>query len=120
MAPSYLAAPVPDPSSLPSNGSSPDQRLTERVIARLKVAHRNVPGRPGHGRRRRVTDSDIRALRRVFRDLGESYRDYRKRTGEPVSSEVRDAALRFRRDLDLVSLVSVAAVLDRLDRDLVG
>lgn len=63
---------------------------------------------------------DTRALRRVFHDFGESYRSYRRRTGEPVSAEVRDAALRFRRELDLVSLVSVAALLERLDHDLVG
>ena len=59
-------------------------------------------------------------MRRVFLDFGESYRSYRRRTGEPVSSEVRDAALKFRRELDLVSLVSVAALLERLDGDLVG
>jgi hypothetical protein len=63
---------------------------------------------------------DTRALRRVFLDFGESYRSYRRRTGEPVSPEVRDAAIRFRRELDLVSLVSVAALLERLDHDLVG
>jgi hypothetical protein len=34
--------------------------------------------------------------------------------------EVREAALRFRRELDLTSLVSVAASLDRVDHDLVG
>jgi hypothetical protein len=106
--------------SLPSENVRPDQGLTERVIARIKVAHRNVPGRPEPRRGRRVTHSDTRALRLVFRDFGESYRDYRRRTGEPVSTDVRDAALRFRRDLDLVSLVAVAASLDRLDHDLVG
>jgi hypothetical protein len=106
--------------SLPPDSSGSDQRLTARVVARVEVAHRNVRGRPGQGRRRRLTDTDTRALRRVFRDLGESYRDYRRRTGEPVSADVRDAALRFRREQNLVSLVSVAASLDRLDHDLVG
>jgi hypothetical protein len=105
-----------DPTSR-SRGGPADHRLTDRVIARIKDAHRTVHGR---GRRRRTTDSDIRALRRVFLDFGESYRKYRRRTGEPVSAEVRDAALRFRRELDLVSLVSVAATLERLDGDLVG
>ena len=90
------------------------------MIARIKDARRVVQGRPGKGRRRRHTDSDARALRRVFLDLGENYRSYRRRTGEPVSSEVREAALKFRRELDLVSLVSVAALLERLDGDLVG
>jgi hypothetical protein len=111
-----------DPSSLPREPGlpAPDQRLTDRVIARIKDARRVVQGRPGKGRRRRHTDSDARALRRVFLDLGESYRSYRRRTGEPVAPEVRDAALRFRRELDLMSLVSVAATLERLDHDLVG
>ena len=99
-------------------GPRPDQRLTDRVIARIKDAHRDVQRR-SRGRRR-GTDTDTRALRRVFLDFGESYRNYRRRTGEPVAPEIRDAALRFRRELDLVSLVSVAASLDRLDHDLIG
>ena len=93
-----------------SAGSPADPRLTDRVLARVKNAHA--------GRHRRRTDTD--ALRRVFRDFGESYRSYRRRTGEPVSAEVRDAARRFRRDLDLVSLVSVAALLERVDGGLVS
>jgi hypothetical protein len=96
----------------PTPDGSADHRLTARVVARLKDAHR--------GRPRRRTETDIRALRRVFLDFGESYRTYRRRTGEPVSVEVRDAARRFRRELNLVSLVSVAATLERLDGDLLG
>lgn len=111
-----------DPSSLTPEPAvpAPDQRLTDRVIARIKEARQVRPGLRGKGRRRRTADSDTRALRRVFLDLGESYRSYRRRTGEPVAPEVRDAALRFRRELDLLSLVSVAATLERLDHDLVG
>jgi hypothetical protein len=108
-----------DPSLAPENTPA-EHRLTERVIARIKVAHRNVPGRPAGRRARRVTDSDARALRRVFRDFGKSYRDYRRRTGEPVSSDVREAAVRFRQEPNLGSLVAVAAQLDRVDHDLVG
>lgn len=114
-----------DPLSLPAQpgGPLPDQRLTDRVIARIKAARRDVQlrsRRQSKGRSRRGSDGDSRALRRVFLDLGDSYREYRRRTGEPVAPEVRDAALRFRRELDLPSLVSVAASLDRLDRDMVG
>ncbi|HEY7479501.1 MAG TPA: hypothetical protein VH680_03205 [Gemmatimonadales bacterium] len=96
--------------------------LTDRLLVRIKVARRDLQrrSRQSKGRQRRTTDSDTPALRRVFLDLGESYRSYRRRTGEPVSPEVRDAALRFRRELDLTSLVSVAASLERLDGDLVG
>jgi hypothetical protein len=112
---------MPDPTPR-SPGGPADPRLTDRVIARIKDARRTVHGRPalGKGRRRRHGDTEVRALRRVFLDFGESYRSYRRRTGEPVSSEVRDAALKFRRELDLVSLVSVAATLERLDGDLVN
>ena len=113
---------MPDPTSR-SPGGSADPRLTDRVIARIKDAHRAVEARSrtglGKGRRRRGTDTDTRALRRVFLDFGDSYRSYRRRTGEPVSAEVKEAALRFRRELNLVSLVSVAASLDRLDHELV-
>jgi hypothetical protein len=121
---SHLAVPMSDPSSLATSGPAPDQRLTDRVLARIKEANRAVEARSrsglGKGRRRRTTDTETRALRRVFLDFGDSYRNYRRRTGEPVSPEVRDAALRFRRELNLVSLVSVAASLERLDHDLVG
>jgi hypothetical protein len=101
---------------------APDQRLTDRVLARIKDARRDLQlrSRQVKGRQRRGTDSDTPALRRVFLDLGESYRSYRRRTGEPVAPEVRDAALRFRRELNLTSLVSVAASLERLDGDMVG
>jgi hypothetical protein len=58
---------------------------------------------------------EARSLRRVFVDLGDSYREYRRRTGAPISAEVRDAADRFRRERDLSSLVVVAARLDELD-----
>jgi hypothetical protein len=113
-----------DPTSDSTGGPPPDQRLTDRVMARIKDAHRAVQARSrsglGKSRRRRITDADARALRRVFLDLGDSYRSYRQRTGEPVSPEVKEAALRFRRELDLTSLVWVAASLDRLDHDMVG
>jgi len=110
---------MPDSAST-SPGGPADHRLTDRVLARIKDAHRSVNGRTGLGRRRRAGNTDVRALRHVFIELGQSYRSYRRRTGEPVSAEVRDAARRFRRELDLVSLVSVAATLERLDGDLVN
>ena len=55
------------------------------------------------------------SLRRVFEDLGSSYRRYRRETGAPVSSEVRAAASNFRLEPSVTSLALVAARLDELD-----
>jgi hypothetical protein len=124
-------------SSSPPGGSDPaalHQRLTDRVIARVHDAGLAVDRRadatlPKRGRRRTVKRSTLSAeaprapeqvreelaLRAVFLDLGNSYRQYRRRTGAPISPDVREAAYRFRRELDLASLVSVATSLDQLD-----
>jgi hypothetical protein len=58
---------------------------------------------------------EAESLKRVFRDLGVSYREYRRQTGEPVAPAVREAAYKFRADPSLTSLVSVAGYLDELD-----
>jgi hypothetical protein len=55
------------------------------------------------------------SLKRVFRDLGTSYRIYRKQTGSPVLPELREAAYRFRAAPTLASLTAVAAFLDQMD-----
>jgi hypothetical protein len=55
------------------------------------------------------------SLRRVFMDLGVSYRRYRKQTGTPVMPALRDAAYNFRAEPSLTTLVAVAAYLDELD-----
>jgi hypothetical protein len=120
------------PGKSASDGLS--QSLTDRVLARisdagLAVDRRAKASRPKSSRRRsgaadplaaNATRSaaqlrEARSLRRVFLDLGDSYREYRRRTGAPVSADVRDAACRFRRELNVTSLVSVAASLDQLD-----
>lgn len=112
---------------------SPAPSLNDRVLTRVReaglVSDQRARTSPPKSHRRRVSDADprsadntrtpeqvreARALRRVFRDLGDSYRDHRRRTGAPVSADVREAALRFRRELSLPSLVSVAASLDHV------
>ncbi len=119
-----------------SSGSDPaglPQPLTDRVLDRVREAglaldRQARATRPRAPRRRRVADPsaasdartpeqvrEARSLRRVFLDLGDSYRQYRQRTGEPVSPGIRSAADRFRRERTLASLVSVAATLDELD-----
>jgi hypothetical protein len=67
-------------------------------------------GSPGEAERR-----ERASLKRVFRDLGTSYRRYRKQTGSPVLPELREAAYRFRATPTLASLTAVAAFLDQLD-----
>lgn len=117
--------------------SDPDSQrraLTDRVLARVSDAaaaadQRAKATRPKSGRHRsRANDPlaahatrspeqvrEARSLRRVFNDLGDCYRDYRRRTGVPVSEDVRAAANRFRRELNVPTLVLVAASLDELD-----
>ena len=58
--------------------------------------------------------TEARSLRRVFTELGDSYRSYRRKTAAPVSPAVREAATRFRKEPSVASLVSVAAQLDEL------
>jgi hypothetical protein len=109
------------------------QSLTDRVQARvndagLAVDRRAGASRPKSRRSRPESSAPIQAagsqtpqerekqsLRRVFHDLGHSYRRYRRRTGEPVRPALREAAYRFRQEPSLTSLVSVAAFLDELE-----
>jgi hypothetical protein len=58
---------------------------------------------------------ETQSLKRVFRDLGVSYRRYRKQTGDPVVPGLRDAAYNFRADPSLASLITVAEFLDELE-----
>lgn len=113
------------PHSHGSDGVSASHPVMDRVLARVRDAQVAGDRQP---RTRRLDASGLadsagrspeqrreaRALRRVFVDLRDSYREYRRRTGASVSPEVKEAASRFRRDRDLASLVSVAASLDRL------
>ena len=73
---------------------------------------REAPGFVLDDRLRQVAGFQL--FRRVFEDLGTAYRRYRKETGAPVSPAVRDAAKRFRKELSVLSLASVAGRLDEL------
>ena len=92
----------------------------ERVHAAAMVAKRR-PQAGGARPRRRDSDAhprlddEARSLRRVFLDMGDSYREYRRRTGARVSPDVRGAAEGFRRKPSVVSLTAVAASLDELN-----
>jgi hypothetical protein len=122
-----------DHSPRPSAGpAEPSQNLTDRVLARvadarLAVDLRAKASRPKSRRRKPApfsssSDSpnvdelrEAESLKRVFRDLGASYRRYRSQTQEPVTPGLRDAAYSFRAEPSITSLVAVAAYLDELD-----
>jgi hypothetical protein len=57
---------------------------------------------------------EMRALRRVFREMGRTQRTTRHQTGQAPSPVVRDAARAFRRDPSMTALVLVAASLDEV------
>jgi hypothetical protein len=112
------------PSELP-------QPLIERVRARVADAvvaldRRTRASRPRSKRPRKprvapLTSApphtpgltpEVRSLRHVFHELGETHREYRRRTGQQVQPELRDAARAFKQAPTLTSLVVVAAFLD--------
>jgi hypothetical protein len=123
------------PTAKASNGASSElpENLFERVQARVAEAafaldRRASATRPKSHRRRAPLATALgdnsrspeeilaeQSLRRVFRDLGVSYRRFRKQTGTPLSLSLRDAAYNFRAEPTLTSLVAVAAFLDELD-----
>jgi hypothetical protein len=107
------------------------ETLTDRMLARVKTARRAVDqrasaSRPQLQRQRRARPADpnapsleegraTRSLKRVFRDLGVSYRRYRSQIGGPVAPGLRAATDQFRAEPSLPSLVAVAAILEELD-----
>jgi hypothetical protein len=114
------------PSRLGPDSAEFPQTLIDRVLARVREADAAVDQRPRttkSNRSRRTADAtrtaaqlrELRSLRWVFHDMGESYRQYRRRTGERVTPAVRDAADRFKREQNVPALVSLAGCLDELD-----
>lgn len=114
--------------TVPSSSSTPDKfpetltgRVAERVAsARLAIDRSASRQRPKAHRKAAQSPAETalretKSLKRVFRELGTSYRRYRSQTGEPVVPELRAAAYRFRAEPSLASLVAVAAFLDELD-----
>jgi hypothetical protein len=113
------------PSGSPSYDDSPET-LTDRVAlrvmnARLAIEERLDRRQPKVGRSGATnsqSEAELRetaSLKRVFRELGTSYRRYRSQTGKPVVPELREAAHRFRAAPSLASLVAVAAYLEEMD-----
>ena len=110
------------------DNQAPPETLTERVTAWVIIARRGIDlranaTRPQLQHRARPADPsapslkegrETESLKRVFRDLGVSYRRYRSQTGGPVAPGLRDAAYSFRAEPSLPSLVTVAGFLDEL------
>jgi hypothetical protein len=109
----------------------PAETLIDRVQARVEQARRVIDrdtsagdlhakrlSLPGNATRRQLNSEELRefqSLKQVFRDLGASYRRYRRQTGNRATPGLRDAAYNFRAEPSLASLVTVAGFLDRLD-----
>jgi len=92
------------------------QALERRDHATLPKARRKAAkAAPVDPSAKPMLSPQVRALRSVFLDLGDVHRSYRRRTGEPVSPVLRNAALAFKQDQTLTSLVPVAEYLDDLD-----
>jgi len=126
---------MPDTPEIPRAADSalPHDPIAARVRQRLAAAgeafdRRHGASRPGTKRRKRSTSllhnagggmdnphqRERAILRSVFRDLGDSHRRYRARTGQVGTPALRDAAHAFKREPSLDSLIPVAAFLDEL------
>jgi hypothetical protein len=92
--------------------------LEQRASATQPKVRRSRPNTGSASSTNGTTPDEVReteSLKRVFRDMGVSYRRYRRQDGGPVVPGLRDAAIEFRADPSLSSLVAVAVYLDKLD-----
>jgi hypothetical protein len=108
------------PKSLETS-SSPERPLIERVRERVDKAAATL-GHSGRSERRgkpaltlgSAGPREVRALRRVFREMGRTQRTARRQSGQAPSPVVREAALAFREAPSMSALVLVAASLDEV------
>lgn len=113
---------VPDPSSPLAD------RVRDRVLRARGVLDRRdgatirrrregtlaaAEGKPGLDGKTPLS-REVRALRIVFRELGKTHRQYRRRTHAPISGALRSAAIAFKLEPSLISLVPVAGFLDEM------
>jgi hypothetical protein len=110
------------PPKSPEASSSPVRPLIERVRERVDRAAASL-GPGGRSERRGAKTAqtlssgvprEVRAMRRVFREMGRTQRTARRQTGQAPSPVVREAALAFREAPSLSALVLVAASLDEV------
>jgi ABC-type transporter Mla subunit MlaD len=109
-------------SKSPAPHSSMVRPLIDRVrehvataAAALAPAKRSKRGRLRAARSSLREDvQEIRALRRVFRDIGRTQRAARRQTGQAPFPAVREAAYAFQDAPSFSALVTVAASLDEV------
>ena len=107
---SFRGTSMANKSSLSTGSSRPEPSdiLVERVRVRVTQARAAIE--------KSASSSDFtpeaRSLRRVFTQMGNSYRQHRRRTGQNVLPAVREAALAFKKEPTMDSLVLVAAQLE--------
>lgn len=113
---------MPTPPEFPETSSSATRPLLERVRERVdrvaatlgdgtRTERRGSKPAPALGS---TAPREMRALRRVFRDMGRTQRTARRQTGQAPSPIVREAAIAFRKEPSLPALVLVAASLDEV------
>jgi hypothetical protein len=111
-----------DASKSPKIRSSTVRPLIDRVREHVATAAASLTP-PKRTKRGRVTAAqsslrdnaqEVRALRRVFRDIGRTQRAARRQTGQPPFPAVRQAAYAFQDAPSLSTLVNVAASLDEV------
>jgi hypothetical protein len=110
------------PSESSETPSSSTRPLVERVRERVDKAAATL-GTAGRHERRGAKSAqtlssgpprEVRALRRVFREMGRTQRTARRQTGQAPSPVVREAARAFRQAPSMSALVLVAASLDEV------
>ena len=113
--------------------ADPMQSLTARVKDRVAAASRALDrraaaSRPKLRRPRKplpsastpatpaepVVSQEAASLRSVFRELGDTHRQYRRRTGQSATPALREAANAFKQAPTLTTLVGVATFFDEL------
>ena len=107
--------PIPrDPKASPASRSLNDRVQEQIDAATSKLSPNKRPRR--HAERPALLGGngpqELRALQRVFREMGRSQRAARRQAGLAPSSVVREAAQAFRRAPSFTTLVGVAASLD--------
>lgn len=111
--------------------------LADRVKARVAEAERSLElgatetngaprkrGRPPRAKKTstlalsQASKRESESLLKVYREMREIYRGYRRRAGTPAVPELRTAVTAFKRGQSLTSLVVIASFLD--DRKLLA